>query len=221
MKISTATRAGGGPLKFDDHAGGILSVGAGGPFCFDNELPRHRVLLEPFALADRLVTNAEFLQFMEDGGYESPALWFIGRLGRGACQRLELPPLLAPAGWRVARVSAGAASVPWRPPNPVVHVSAYEADAYARWGGLPPADGVRIGIGRFAAGPRGGQFRGRWEASPGRCGTARTRRGPAPRFRCREPTVRRCLGVGRPAPTAPIRATGRRRVHWASTTASS
>ena len=122
------------PLKFDDHAGGILSVGAGGPFCFDNELPRHKVLLEPFALADRLVTNAEFLQFMEDGGYETPALWLSD-------------------GWTAVRANGWNCPLYWRrqdgewleyrlggeravaPGDPVVHVSAYEADAYARWAG--------------------------------------------------------------------------------------
>ena len=48
---------------------------AGDGFCFDNELPRHRVWLEPFALADRLVTCGEYAEFMADGGYRKPELW--------------------------------------------------------------------------------------------------------------------------------------------------
>ena len=121
-------------LKFDDYPGGIASVGAGGPFCFDNELPRHRVLLEPFALADRLVTNAEFVEFIEDGGYEAAALWLS-------------------EGWAAVNANGWTSPLYWRwregewleyrlggeralaPDDPVVHVSAYEADAYARWAG--------------------------------------------------------------------------------------
>ena len=122
------------PLKFDDHAGGILSVGAGGPFCFDNELPRHRVLLEPFALADRLVTNAEFLQFMEDGGYESPALWLSDGWAAVRANRLNCPLYWRrqDGEWLEYRLGGERALAP---ADPVVHVSAYEADAYARWAG--------------------------------------------------------------------------------------
>ena len=69
-----ATPAGkAGWIAFD---GGLSEIGhAGDGFCFDNELPRHRVWLEPFALADRLVTCGEFAEFMTDGGYRRPELW--------------------------------------------------------------------------------------------------------------------------------------------------
>ena len=63
-------------LTYSEFAGGVVSVGAGdGGFSFDNELPRHTVLLHPYALADRLVSNGEYRQFMDDGGYTNPTLW--------------------------------------------------------------------------------------------------------------------------------------------------
>ena len=63
-------------VGFVDFPGGFVETGAAGDgFRFDNETPRHRVWLRPFALADRLVTNREYLAFMEDGGYREPALW--------------------------------------------------------------------------------------------------------------------------------------------------
>ena len=58
------------PLEFAEFEGGLREAGhAGNGFCFDNEMPRHRVWLEPFALADRLVTCGEYAEFMADGGY--------------------------------------------------------------------------------------------------------------------------------------------------------
>jgi ergothioneine biosynthesis protein EgtB len=63
-------------LSFTDFEGGIVEIGHGGAgFAFDSEGPRHRVLTEPFRLADRLVTNAEWMEFIEDGGYTEPLLW--------------------------------------------------------------------------------------------------------------------------------------------------
>ena len=120
------------PLRFNDHAGGILPVGAGAPFCFDNEMPRHRVLLQPFALADRLVTNAEFLAFVEDGGYETPALWLSDGWATVRANGWQCPLYWhrEDGEWREYRLSGGRALAP---DDPVVHVSAYEADAYARW----------------------------------------------------------------------------------------
>jgi ergothioneine biosynthesis protein EgtB len=63
-------------MAWREHPGGIAAIGYEGPgFAFDNEGPRHRVLLEPFALAGRLVSNAEWQAFVDDGGYRTPALW--------------------------------------------------------------------------------------------------------------------------------------------------
>ena len=63
-------------LRFVGFEGGLVEIGhAGDGFAFDNEAPRHKVWLEPFELADRLVTNGEWLEFMADGGYRRPELW--------------------------------------------------------------------------------------------------------------------------------------------------
>ena len=63
-------------LSFTDFGSGIVEIGHGGAgFALDSEGPRHRVLTEPFRLADRLVTNAEWMEFIEDGGYTKPLLW--------------------------------------------------------------------------------------------------------------------------------------------------
>src|SRR5262249_53285757 len=64
------------PLRWIDFPVGLYNVGhAGADFCYDNESPRHREYLEPFRLASRLVTNAEYLEFIADGGYERVELW--------------------------------------------------------------------------------------------------------------------------------------------------
>src|SRR6201998_1115905 len=64
------------PLKFVEFAGGLVDAGfSGDGFCYDNERPRHRLWLDPFALANRLVSNAEFAGFIADGGYRRPELW--------------------------------------------------------------------------------------------------------------------------------------------------
>ena len=116
-----------------EHGGGTVSVGySGGGFCFDNELPAHQVLLQPFALADRLVTNGEYMAFIEDGGYRRPELWLSD--GWTAVQeRGWQAPLYwsnRGDGW-VEYTLYGLK--PLDPNSPVSHVSGYEADAYARW----------------------------------------------------------------------------------------
>jgi len=121
-------------LPFD---GGLLEVGhCGGAFCFDNEMPRHRVWLEPFELANRLVTCGEYAAFMADGAYNRPELWLS-------------------AGWDAVRTNGWRAPLYWSDEDdvwkvftlrgeqalaeledvPVSHVSFLEADAYARWAG--------------------------------------------------------------------------------------
>ncbi|MBF5004497.1 ergothioneine biosynthesis protein EgtB [Diaphorobacter caeni] len=120
------------------HFGGFEQIGhAGEGFGFDNESPRHRVYLEPFALSSRLVTNGEYLQFMQDGGYEQPALW----LAQGWDWR-EAHAIHAPLYWRRSRDEGAVwqeftlhGVVDIAPEQPVVHLSYFEADAYARWRG--------------------------------------------------------------------------------------
>ncbi|MGH8127389.1 MAG: ergothioneine biosynthesis protein EgtB [Gammaproteobacteria bacterium] len=118
-------------LQWQEHAGGLLSIGYnGGGFAFDNETPRHRVHLEPFALAGRPVTNAEYGEFIADGGYESPALWLAD-----GWARIKNEDWRCPLYWREDNKGeftvAGLRAL--EPAAPVSHLSYYEADAFARW----------------------------------------------------------------------------------------
>ena len=117
------------------HEGGVCVIGhEGAGFAFDNEGPRHRVWLEPFRLARGLVTNAAFQDFIEDGGYRTPGLWLAdgwAAVREGGWQA----PLYWEAGedgWQVYTLRG---LVPMDPDGPVMHVSHYEADAFARWAG--------------------------------------------------------------------------------------
>lgn len=117
-------------------ASGIQSIGySGNSFAFDCEGPRHQVLLQPFALADRTVTNGEWTQFMADGGYSDPRHWLAD--GWAWVQR---EGIIAPSYWQQDRDGHwlafgldGLRSVDLS--APVTHISLYEADAYAAWAG--------------------------------------------------------------------------------------
>lgn len=134
-RVERASR-GAQPLGWHEHAGGLVEVGHDGSgFAFDNEGPRHRVHLEPFALASRAVTCGEVLDFIDAGGYERPELWLSD--GWAAVQTHGwTAPLYwrddGPEGWTVFTL-AGRQTVD--PAEPVCHVSYYEADAIARWSG--------------------------------------------------------------------------------------
>ncbi|MFE1600725.1 ergothioneine biosynthesis protein EgtB [Methylobacterium sp. ID0610] len=117
-------------------AGGIVPVGhAGGGFSFDNESPRHDVLLRPLALDWALVTNGEWLDFMQDGGYARPELWLSDGWVAAQNEGWEAPGYWRRAGDGVwsSMTLAGRKAVD--PALPVTHVSYYEADAFARWAG--------------------------------------------------------------------------------------
>ncbi|WP_372895160.1 ergothioneine biosynthesis protein EgtB [Stieleria sp.] len=119
-------------LEFDP---GVVRIGHDGDsFCFDNELPRHRVFLEPFQIADRCVTNREYLEFMEDGGYDRPELWLS--LGWAAVKEhgWRSPLYWTKTGSRWSHFTLSGRK-PIRLDQPVCHVSYFEADAYARWAG--------------------------------------------------------------------------------------
>ncbi len=124
------------PLGWHHHPGGIARVGHQSAndsrgFAFDNEGPAHRVLLEPFALADRLVTNCEWEAFIADGGYRDARLWLAD--GWAWVQR---EGVAAPLYWR--EDGAHFTHQGWQardPHKPVTHISFYEADAYATWAG--------------------------------------------------------------------------------------
>lgn len=124
-----------GETRFLELAGGIVPIGfAGKGFAFDNELPRHDVLLRPFAIADRLVRNADWLAFMQDGGYRKPILWMSEGWSTAQAENWS-----APLHWRERDgvwVQFGAGGeAPLDPAAPVRHVSWYEAEAFARWSG--------------------------------------------------------------------------------------
>jgi ergothioneine biosynthesis protein EgtB len=122
-------------LGWIDFPGGIHQVGHGGQgYAWDNETPRHDVLIHPFRLADRLVTNGEWLDFVSDGGYRTPALWLSD--GWATVNR---EGWRAPLYWEERDGQWLAMSLaglnPVERAAPVSHISYYEADAYARWAG--------------------------------------------------------------------------------------
>jgi ergothioneine biosynthesis protein EgtB len=166
-RANSASTASPSPMRWVSFEGGIRNIGHDGDgFAFDNETPRHRALLEPFRLASRLVTNGEYMAFLEDGGYRRGDSWLS-------------------AGWANARQEHWQAPLYWvRQDNqwwhhtlagmepvedhdPVCHVSFFEADAYARWAGarLPSelewevaaesveVDGNFVDEGRFRTAP--------------------------------------------------------------------
>ncbi|MGE0180333.1 MAG: ergothioneine biosynthesis protein EgtB, partial [Sphingomonas sp.] len=114
---------------------GIAAIGHdGGGFAFDCEGPRHRALLHPHALADRPVTNGDWLGFIEADGYRDPLLWLADGWAWVQADTIEAPLywLKDGAGW----TRFGLDGVrPIDPAAPVCHISYYEADAYARWAG--------------------------------------------------------------------------------------
>ncbi|MFK7915327.1 MAG: ergothioneine biosynthesis protein EgtB [Pseudomonadales bacterium] len=123
-------------LQFLPVAGGVVEAGALATeaFCFDNELPRHEVLLRPFALANRCVTNGEFAEFIADGGYQRAELWLASAWARVNEAGWQAPLYWQQTDdvWSVYRLDG---LHPMDPAQPVMHVSAYEADAFARWSG--------------------------------------------------------------------------------------
>jgi ergothioneine biosynthesis protein EgtB len=121
------------PLQWMYFEGGIHKIGhAGAGFAFDNESPRHDVLLRLFRLASRLVTNAEYLQFMNDGGYRRPELWLSDGWDTVCSQGWNSPLYWEDSDSRWFEFTfSGMRELD--PAGPVCHVSYYEADAYARW----------------------------------------------------------------------------------------
>jgi ergothioneine biosynthesis protein EgtB len=126
------------PARWIDFAGGVTEIGYGGKkFCFDNETPGHKVYLEPFRLASRPVSCAEYLAFLEDGGYSRSELWLAE--GWNTVQAEEWK---APLYWRrgesgVWEIFTLRGLVPLEEllATPVCHISYFEADAFAHWAG--------------------------------------------------------------------------------------
>ena len=122
-----------GPMGWSPYSGGLQAIGfEGSGFAFDNESPRHKVYLEAFQLADRLVTNGEYLRFLEDGGYDRPEFWLSDGWNTRRVQGWTAPLYWERDGdrWRSMTLSGLRELVE---SEPVCHVSFYEADAFARW----------------------------------------------------------------------------------------
>jgi len=122
-------------LKWLDFAGGIVPIGhTGEDFAFDNEKPRHLALLTPYRLASRLITCGEYLAFIEDGGYSNPGFWLSDGWATVQREGWKAPLYWSneDGGWQVFTLNG---LQPLKADEPVVHVSFYEAAAYAAWAG--------------------------------------------------------------------------------------
>jgi ergothioneine biosynthesis protein EgtB len=124
-----------GDIAWIRYRAGLAAIGHGSSsFAFDNETPRHRVWIEPFTLASRPVSNAEFLAFVEDGGYRRAELWLSLGFDTASAQGWSAPLYWIREGdrWREFTLRG---LVDLDPHAPVTHISFFEADAYARWAG--------------------------------------------------------------------------------------
>lgn len=133
--IASPSPADAPPTQWISYPGGIVNIGhEGDGYAWDNESPCHAALLQPFRLADRLVTNGEWLAFMADGGYRTASLWLAD--GWATVKREAwCAPLYWEEhnrGWQMMTLDG---LVPVEEAAPVCHVSYYEADAFARWAG--------------------------------------------------------------------------------------
>ena len=157
------------PFDWIAFEGGIFEVGHDGDgFAYDNEGPRHETLIHPFRLASRPVTNAEWIEFIEDGGYATPTLWLADGWNTVKSQAWEGPLYFEKAEGGYGQMSLMGFR-PVDPAAPVTHVSYYEADAFARWAGhrLPsefewevaaasvPVEGRTLGAGHLRPMPAG------------------------------------------------------------------
>lgn len=123
------------PLAWTEFKGGLQAIGHAEPgFAYDNETPRHSVFLRPFKLANRLVANADWLDFMADGAYRDPTLWLADGWATVTLQGWRAPLYWEERDGRWEQMTLwGMRSLD--PAAPVCHVSFYEAEAYARWAG--------------------------------------------------------------------------------------
>ena len=122
-------------VTFIERPEGVARIGAGSEgFAFDNERPRHRVWLAPFAIASHAVTCGEYLRFIEAGGYDRPEWWLSDGWDTRTREGWQAPLYWERAGsdWTVFTLNGPKVLSPH---EPVAHVSYYEADAYARWAG--------------------------------------------------------------------------------------
>jgi ergothioneine biosynthesis protein EgtB len=124
-------------VQWWESEGGVVKIGhTQKTFCYDNELPLHRQYVEPFALRNLLVTNKEYIEFINAGGYEDFRYWLME--GWEWCKNLTIKAPLYwienNSQWMTYTVRGGLINI--NPDEPVTHISYYEADAFARWKGL-------------------------------------------------------------------------------------
>ncbi|MDF1527771.1 MAG: SUMF1/EgtB/PvdO family nonheme iron enzyme, partial [Sedimenticola sp.] len=136
------------PMHWFECEGGLYSIGHQGEgFSFDNETPRHSILLYDHRLADRLITNGEYLEFITDGGYTNPALWLADGWALLQTQQWRHPLYWEQqdSEWRQFTLSG---LQPLNHAEPVCHISYFEADAYARWVGkrLPKEEELEVAL---------------------------------------------------------------------------
>lgn len=121
--------------QWQEYQSGLYPVGAdGSDFSYDNELPQHRVYLDAWHLADRLVTNGEYLAFLDAGGYQRPELWLSDGWATVKKKQWQSPLYWLQQDGRWWQFTL-AGLRPLNEQEPVAHISYYEADAYARWAG--------------------------------------------------------------------------------------
>ena len=136
MEIPLHPAASSAPLAWLEFEGGLTEIGYDGTgFSFDNELPRHKQYVAPFALASRLVTNGEYLAFVNAGGYFNAALWLAEGWDWVRAQNLKAPIYWfqdEQGAWQEFTLHG---AQPLDLNRPVTHVSLFEADAYANWAG--------------------------------------------------------------------------------------
>lgn len=124
------------PLEWLPFEGGLTDIGhPGRGFSFDNELPRHKQYVAPFTLASRLVTNGEYLDFINAGGYANAALWLAEGWDWVRTQNLRAPIYWFQddkGGWQEFTLHG---AQPLDLNRPLTHISLFEADAYAHWAG--------------------------------------------------------------------------------------
>jgi ergothioneine biosynthesis protein EgtB len=135
---------------------GIYEIGFNGDgFCFDNELNRHKVYLNSFSISSDLITNSEYIEFIEDGGYKNPLLWHSEGWAWVKNELIE-----APLYWKktenewVHFTRTGTHDLPMK--APVTHISFYEASAFAEWKGkrLPTEAEWEVASDKFSWGKR-------------------------------------------------------------------
>ncbi len=121
------------PLGWIDGAEGLIEIGrAGDGFAYDNEGARHPTYLTPYRLADRLTTNGEYLEFIQDGGYDQADLWLADGWAHIQRNGWRHPLYWIEQGEQWQEFTLGGPR-PLDPATPVSHISYYEADAFARW----------------------------------------------------------------------------------------